>query len=456
MKTRTDIRAEALDTLVAIDKDHKMAGELMANALMRCQFLPRQERAFYTRLCEGVLERRIYLDYILDHISKTPMRKCRPVIRNLLRMGTYQILFMNVPDAAVCHETVKMARQRGFQRLSGFVNGVLRNLCRSKDHLPTPDVNEDPIRYASIMYSVPHWITQMIFSQYGQDAGKQILASFLEERPMSIRTQLSHNTPEQLEQRLKEEEITVHPGKLFPYAFSLEGVNHLRKLASFREGCFVIQDESSMLPVHIAGIKEGDLILDVCAAPGGKSLHAADRLHGTGTVIARDVTSKKLDLIEENIDRLQCTNVSAECCDARIFDEELMGKADVVLADVPCSGLGIAGKKNDIRYHLSPERMEDLRVLQREILGTVWKYVKPGGQLIYSTCTINREENEENVTWITEHTPLVPASMEEDLPAALQGRTGGKGYLTLLPGIDPCDGFFTAKFIRPEENHEVE
>ena len=449
MEKRIDMRAEALDTLIDMERNKKLSHIAIGETLMRNQFERKSDRAFYTRLCEGVTERRIYLDYILDHYSKTPMKKCKPLIRSLLRMGAYQILFMEVRDAAACSEAVSLAKKRGFGRLSGFVNGVLRTLIREKESLPIPD-KKDFVKYVSIYYSVPEWLAKLVIEQYGKESAEKIFASFLEARPLTIRTNLSKITPEELERELKEEGIKVEKGNYLPYAFTIADFNYLGKLPAFRQGKFAVQDESSQLAVEIADIKPEDFVLDVCAAPGGKTFHAADRLHGTGEVLSRDLTEYKTELIEENRERMHYDNVKVQQWDALEEDDSLLESVDVLLADLPCSGLGIMGRKNDIKYQMTEEQLDELVLLQRRILSVIWKYVKPGGQMIFSTCTINQGENVKNVQWIEENTPLRLASIEEYLPKNLKNRTGSQGYLQLIPGADTCDGFFISKFKRPE------
>ncbi len=448
MAEKFNMREAALDTLIDMERNHKLSHIAIGESLMRYQFASKQDRAFYTHLCEGVMERQIYLDYVLDSFSKVKMKKCKPLIRNLLRISAYQILFMNVRDAAACNEAVAIAKKRGFRSLSGFVNGVLRSLVRGKEQIVLPDKNKEPMKYASVRYSMPLWLVEFLKEKYGEKTMEMILDSFLQVRPTTIRTNLSAITPKELERELLEENVTVSPGHYFDYAMEISGYNYLGKLKAFRKGLFTVQDESSMFSVEMADLKVGDQVLDVCAAPGGKTFHAADRVRKDGRVIARDLTEYKTELIEENKDRIQYSQVEIQQWDARVPDESLFGTMDVVLADLPCSGLGIMGRKNDIKYHISMEQMEELVQLQREILSVVWQYVRPGGQLIFSTCTLNPAENEENVRWISEHTPLSAVSIEEKLPESLQGRTGAKGYLQLIPGVDACDGFFVSKFIR--------
>ena len=404
MEKRTDMRAEALDTLIDIERNKKLSHIAIGETLMRNQFEKKADRAFYTRLCEGVTERKIYLDYILDHYSKTPMKKCKPLIRSLVR---------------------------------------------EKENLPVPDKKDD-VKYVSITYSVPEWLSKLIIEQYGKESAEKIFASFLEARPLTIRTNLSKTTPEELEKELEEAGVKVEKGNYLPYAFTISNLNYLGKIAAFRQGKFAVQDESSQLAVAIADINEGDFVLDVCAAPGGKTFHAADRLKGAGKVLSRDLTEYKTELIEENKDRMHYENVEVQQWDALEEDESLLESVDVLLADLPCSGLGIMGRKNDIKYQMTEEQLGELAALQRQILSVVWKYVKPGGQMIFSTCTLNKGENAENIKWIEENTPLHLVSIEEYLPQNLKNRTGSQGYLQLIPGEDTCDGFFISKFKRPE------
>ena len=455
METRMDAREEALLTLMDIEKNGKKSHIAIRETLMRFQFAPKQDRAFYSRLCEGVLERKIYLDYILDHFSKKPMASCKPMIRNLLRMGSYQILFMDVRDAAACSEAVKLARKKHFSQLTGFVNGILRTIVRHKDRLPQPDRQENREEYLHVIYSMPKWIVTLLLEAYGPQETEKTLAFFLKPSPLTVRTNLSKISPDQLKEMLAAEGIGSEEGRIFPQALSLKGVNYLQGYQSFQEGYYTVQDESSMLPVMLADIHPGDTILDLCAAPGGKTLHAADRLGGKGLVSARDLSEAKTSYIYDNVERCGFDHVTIEAKDATVYDPAMENRADLVLADLPCSGLGVLGRKSDIRYRQSPDQLKDLVRLQREILAHAWRYLKPGGQLIYSTCTLNPGENEENVRWILDHTPLVPLSLEGRLPKAIAGKEGkerkgsGENYITLLPGSDHCDGFFAACFTRP-------
>ena len=451
MAEKYNIRELALDTLIDMERTGRLSHIAIGEALVRLQYSSKQDRAFFTLLCEGTTEQRIYLDYVLDQFSHTKMRKCKPLIRNLLRMSAYQILFTAVRDAAACNEAVSIARKRGFRNLSGFVNGVLRTLVRQKLMIQFPDREADLNRFLSVRFSMPQWIVEELADRFGPEKTEDILAASLKIRPVTIRTNLSKICPEELAAELGREGITAEEAPWFPYAFHISDFDHIRRIPAFRQGLFSLQDISAMLPVAVADPAPGDFVIDVCAAPGGKALHAADLVGPSGRVLARDLTEYKTDLIRENNERTGFSWLETEVWDARKTDGRLAGKADLVIADLPCSGLGIMGRKNDIKYHVTRERIHELADLQREILSAVWPYVRPGGQLVFSTCTLTEEENEANVRWLTEHTPLKPVSIEDKLPLELTGRSGSQGMIQILPGLDEGDGFFVAKFCRLQE-----
>lgn len=250
------------------------------------------------------------------------------------------------------------------------------------------------------------------------------------------------------------EGITVKESPHLPYAFEISGYDTLERIAAFREGRFSPQDVSSMLAVEAAAPKGNDLVLDVCAAPGGKCLHAAQRLLG-GRVRAFDLTEQKAELIRENVKRCGAENITVSVRDALVLCEEDIGKADVVLADLPCSGLGVIGRKTDIKYKTKKEDIKQLAALQRRLLSVVQAYVKPGGILLYSTCTIAREENEDNREWFLANFPFEPVSLEGCFKEGLCTDSLGEGYLQLLPGVHGTDGFFLAKFCRKQPSDEI-
>lgn len=445
--SKVNVRELSLEVLVKVLEDGEYSSAVIGQVLTVYQYLEKQERAFFTRLCEGTIERALELDYILNQFSKVKVKKMKPVIRNILRMGVYQLKYMEqVPDSAACNEAVKLAQRKGFHNLKGFVNGVLRNVGRNLDKIAYPAKEENPLLYLSVRYSMPEWIVTLWITQYGLEQTETMLKAVFAERPTTIRCNCDKISVEELKEILSKEQVTVEDGVYVDTALRISDYNYLNKLESFRDGLFTVQDESSMLVALAAGIKEGNQIVDVCAAPGGKSLHAAELLHGTGNVSARDLTEQKISKIQENKRRLGVGNLDAIVWDATVKDENMEGKADIVIADLPCSGLGVMGKKNDIKYKASPEGIEELAKLQRQILQVVSSYVKTGGTLIYSTCTVNQTENEENMHWIEKELGFTLESLDSFLPQSLHNSTTKKGYLQLLPGIHTTDGFFLARF----------
>ena len=410
--------------LLAIDRDGQYSHLVLRDVLDKYQYLSKQERAFLTRLTEGTVERMLTLDYVIDQFSKTKVKKMKPLIRELMRLSVYQIMYMDgVPDSAVCNEAVKLARKRGFSGLSGFVNGVLRSVARGWKDVA--------FQNESVRYSVPEWIIDGWNADYGRDVTEKMLEAFMQPAKITVRTNTQKCTPEELKDRLSQEGVTVEAIEGISYAFALSGFDYLAGLGSFQDGWFYVQDISSMTVAHAADPKKGDYIIDVCAAPGGKSSHLAELLDGSGMVEARDLTEYKVGLIEENILRHDLHNMKAVQQDATLFDEASVEKADILICDLPCSGLGVIGRKSDIRYKMTAEKAHDLAVLQQEMLDTVWKYVKRGGKLIYSTCTIHKEENEDNVAaFLQKHPQFTLVEQRQIFP------------------MEGSDGFFVAKMIR--------
>lgn len=438
-------REIALKVLCDINQNGNFSHTVMNKTLNQYQNLSKQDRAFITRICEGTLERMITLDYVINKYSKIKVNKMKPYIRNLLRMSLYQIQYMSqVPDSAVCNEAVKLVKSKGFANLSGFVNGVLRTIIREKDAITYPK-EDDRVNYLSVTYSMPVWILENWLKEYDYAIVKGILEAFLREKETTIRCNTSKITTEELKTFLEEEKIKVRAGSYNKEALKISDYNYLTSLHSFQAGYFTVQDESSMLVGAASGVNPGDYVIDVCSAPGGKALHIADKLNGTGLVDARDLSLYKVGLIKENIERTGFKNMKASVVDALVTEKESINKADIVVADLPCSGLGVIGKKPDIKYNMTSEKQKDLVKLQREILRVVQSYVKTGGVLLYSTCTINREENIENALWLMNEFGYTLESLDDYLPDILKSEATKKGYIQLIPGVHDTDGFFVAR-----------
>ena len=436
MQASVNERELVLDMLLQITRDGEYSHIVIKNVLDKYQYLDKRERAFITRVVNGTLERMIEIDYIINLFSKVKVNKMKPLIRTILRSSVYQMKYMDsVPDSAICNEAVKLAGKRGFVNLKGFVNGVLRNISRNLDKINYPD-EKDKVSYLSVKYSLPEWLVKQWLNVYDEETVKTIGSAFLEEKPLTVRFNERKIKKEDLVGILKKEGVTVGEVPEIPCALYLSGYDHLSALPSFCEGLYQVQDLSSMQVALWSGVKEGDQVLDVCAAPGGKSIHIAELLNGTGHVEARDLTEYKVDLLRDNIERSGLTNIEAVCQDATVYDPDKKKSADIVIADLPCSGLGVLGKKPDLRYKMNEKTEADLVELQRKILSVVKDYVKPDGKLLYSTCTIYREENEGTVEWFLKEYPEFELVKDKQM----------------IPGKDTGDGFYIA--IIKRVNHE--
>ena len=324
-------REIALETLIEILEHGQFSHIYLKAVLDKYSYLDKSERAFINRLVNGTVERKIQLDYIIDSFSKTKAKKMKPLIRTIMRMGAYEIFFMDaVPDSATCNEYVKLAKKRGFSGLSGFVNGVLRNISRKKDGVEFKELG--------VKYSVPDWLVDKWTKDYGQAEAEAIMAGFFEPQDLCVRVNTSKTTREDLVKELENAGVEVRICDTLDSALYISGYDSLSSLDAFKKGLFYVQDYSSQLVPKLAGVKATDNIIDVCSAPGGKALHCGE-LACDGLVVARDLTDAKVSLIQENINRTGATNVTAVRWDATVLDEDSIGKYDIVIADLPCSGL---------------------------------------------------------------------------------------------------------------------
>jgi 16S rRNA (cytosine967-C5)-methyltransferase len=451
-----NIRELALGILMEITEEEAYSHVVIRQVLEKYQYLEKRDRAFISRTVEGTLEHMIQMDYIIEQFSNVPVYNMKPLIRNLLRMSVYQMKYMDsVPDAAVCNEAVKLAQRKGFYNLKGFVNGVLRNISRRMNQVRYPDPKTEPLHYLSVKYSFPIWMLDKWVAQFGYETTEKICRDSHMEKPTVVRCNLAQASKEEIIAELEQEDITVAQHPYLDYALEISDYNYIRAISAFKKGWIQVQDVSSMLVAEIAAPNWGDTCYDVCAAPGGKSLHIADKLSGSGYVEARDVSEYKVQLMQENISRTGAINIRAVLKDATVRDEDSVGKADIVLADVPCSGLGVIGKKQDIKYKMSEKKQQDIVLLQRKILSVVQEYVKPGGVLIFSTCTIGADENQYNIKWFLDRYPFRLESIDPYICDALKSRTTGGGYLQMLPGTHRSDGFFIARLRREEVAEEA-
>ena len=450
-------REIVLDMFLSL-KDGKPGHIVLKDTLDNYLYLDKASRGFITRLYEGSIEKMIYLDFVINNFSKTPVKKLKPVIRILMETAVYQIFFMDrVPVSAAINEAVKLAKKRGLAGLSGFVNGVLRNIARNKENITLPDKDKEYIRYLEVKYSMPKEVTEHFMEEYGKVQTEEILEAFEKKQPIVARVNGTRLTREELVKKLTEEDVKVSTDTVFPESLKILELDSLNFLESFENGDFVIQDESSQFIGKIAELPLNAKVLDLCAAPGGKALLMAEKPE-VEEIVACDISKRKTDLIEENIRRLSINKVKTVVNDATEFNPDFNNKFDLVICDLPCSGLGVMGRKRDIKYNVTIAKIKDLAKLQRRILENAKAYVKTGGILIFSTCTMTKAENEENFKFISEFSGFSPVDFSDKIKDSLVKYKVGsrllaeakKGYIRLIPGELGTDGFFISEFMREE------
>ena len=437
---KINARKLALRILDEIDQTGDFS-HLVINSTFQRYDIESADRRFVSHIVFGVLENRLLMDYYIRKLSAQRFSRIDPSVVNILRMGLYQIAYMTkVPESAAVDESVKLAKSLS-DKDSKFVNGILRSFIRAGKSIELPERNKHLVTHLSIKHSFPEWIVEMWIKQYGVQFAEALLEASNQTPKLTLRVNTLVTSIEGLVTSFEAEGIKCTVSTLVPKGIVIEDMNHfsLQQMPGFEEGAFIVQDLSSMCVGHYSGVKDNQLVLDVCAAPGGKSTHMAQLMHNTGRVLARDNQENKLNVIQENVDRLKLTNIEIELFDALELDDQLIGKADVVLVDAPCSGLGIIRRKPDIKYNKTPEGLNDLVSIQQGILKNASEYVKVGGTLIYSTCTLNPAENQEIVKWFLGQN----ARFEID-------KIFDEKYITLFPNTNDTDGFFIARLKKIE------
>ena len=460
-------RAVVLDILIDV-LEHGGFSHQTIYRLLNEEGFTSKERTFAVRLARGTIENALLLDDCIDQVSKTPVRKMKPLVRNVLREAVYQIRFMdNVPDSAAVNEAVKLMRKRGLSQLSGFVNGVLRGYLRARDAGKEPQPRTDEARY-----STPQWILDLWQESYPSEM-KSILEGLNQKPDLTVVVNTRKISAEDLISRLREEgveaelleteqveaelleteqvcTVTGQPGSKSEgpggrqKSSSLDKIRlnssvDLECLPEFKEGLFYVQDLSSMLPAEavMENLSQADdqgsskqtdtqaplTVIDLCSAPGGKSINMSLLLGENANIISRDQSEEKIGKIRENAARLGISNIHPQVWDGTKTDPDMIGKADVILADLPCSGLGVFNRKPDIKYRVNEKDLQELQNLQREILTASLPYLKDGGLLVYSTCTVNPGENQENRDWILREAPHL--SLIEDRQVFASARQDG-------------------------------
>ena len=427
-----NVRAIALDVLTKCEAGGY--SNIALDTVIKRNDLTSQDRSLLTALVYGVIERRITLDYYISSLSSISNSKIERDTRNLLRMGLYQLAYMEkIPPHAAINETVSLANKRS----KGFVNAILRNFVREGNKIAFPD-KSDGVKYLSVTYSVGEPLIKELMNAYPFEECEKMLSAFGEKTPITLRV---NNLKAARDDLLSE--LGGVPTKYSPDGIILENAA-VSELEALRDGRVTVQDEASQICVRALGARPGETVIDACACPGSKSFGAAMSMDNCGRLLAFDIHENKLSLVQKGAERLGISIISTEAHDAREPIEELFGKADRIICDVPCSGFGVIGKKPEIRYK-DPSESARLPQIQYDILQNVSKYLKVGGTLVYSTCTVLPDENENVVNKFLENNSgfsLVPFSVGE-LEAA-------RGMITLLPHIHHTDGFFIAKIERKQ------
>ncbi|HHT62791.1 MAG: 16S rRNA (cytosine(967)-C(5))-methyltransferase RsmB [Bacillota bacterium] len=442
-------RETALNIMYRVSEKDAYANLELNKVLNREDFNP-LDRSFITELVYGTIRMQGALDYILSLYIKKPLKSLPVWIHLILRMGVYQIVFLDkVPDRAAVNESVNLAKKYGHAGTVKLVNGVLRNVARGKEGLTYPLLDQDPLEHISSFYSHPRWLVERWLHQFGREETLRLCAWNNTSPQVTLRTNTLKISREELIFRLEKEGIRCFPGRYVPESIILEGIVSLDSLAAYQEGLFQVQDEGSMIVTHVLSPRPGSRVVDACAAPGGKTTHAAQLMKNEGEIKAFDIHPHKLALIEESCARLGINIVETRKEDAANLPDSLNQWADFCLVDAPCSGLGVLRRRPDARWKKEAQDIDVLADIQKKILSSAAKTLRPGGVLVYSTCTLTREENQSVVKWFLEsHGDFALDVIPDISELSLDKETMQSGMIQLLPHIHGTDGLFMARMRR--------
>ncbi|NTZ18284.1 16S rRNA (cytosine(967)-C(5))-methyltransferase RsmB [Paenibacillus sp. JMULE4] len=438
-------REAALDVLLRIEQDRSYSNLLLNRTLQQYQ-LDRPDAGLATEIVYGTIQRQGTIDYFLEKFVKGGLAKLQPWVRSLLRLSFYQLYYLDrIPEHAVVNEAVQLAKRRGHQGISGMVNGVLRNVLRRKAELVLPDGLPDDRRIA-LATSHPEWMVRRWIRQFGKEAAERICEANNRPPRVSIRVNRLRLAPAELAERLRQGGLEAEPSDVAPAGVVVRGGGNMALTREYAEGLFTIQDESSMLVAEWVDPQPGERVLDCCAAPGGKTTHLAEKMQDCGEIIACDVHEHKEQLIREQAERLGLRSIRTVRADARSLAGQFpAGSFDRILLDAPCSGLGVIRRKPDMKWSRQESELESVCEVQQELLDSIHSLLKPGGVLVYSTCTVEKAENEDMIRAFLERHP----EFEPDAPPS--GQTGrlslpaGQAFVQIMPYDFGSDGFFIAR-----------
>lgn len=399
-----------------------------------------RDRGLVTEIVYGTIRYRKKIDFIISNYVKD-IRLVDKTILNILRSTIYQILFLSkVPDYAAVNEAVNLAKTVS-KSSSGFVNGVLRNILRNNDKNYISSLNGKKL--LAVKYSFPNWMVELFINQYGAHKAEEIMKNLNETPNITVRVNSLKSDYDDIMEKLEEHGYNVEEGAICPEAIKINKGSSIEHNDLFKEGYITVQDESAMLTAQILDLDENMNVIDLCSAPGGKATHIGEIMNNTGNVIACDIYEHKIKLINDNCTRLGITDVNAVVNDAAVINNDFINSADRVLVDVPCSGLGIIRKKPEIKWNKTKKSLDELCTIQRNIMENAWKYLKNDGIMVYSTCTINKNENEKNIDW------FIDTHQDAEIEKIFVGQLDNVIYndnntVTILPNKD-MDGFFLAR-----------
>lgn len=436
-------RRLALEVIREVTENGKFIHLVMDEKLRSCT-LPLVDRRLAARLAYDTVENQLYLDHALNQLMARP--DCDIKLRNVLRLGACQLLLEDrIPESAACNTAVALCKETGMEGLAGVCNGVLRNLIRQKDELTWPDPAENPVKALSVRHSVPEWLVERLLADWGDEA-IALMSVHSHDSYITVRPNMTRMDDAAFEAFLNEKVWDHEPGKA-AHSWRIRNMAEIAHDAGFVGGKFSIQSESSMMAAMAVEPRRGMQILDCCAAPGGKSCLMAEMMGGSGRVQAWELHPHRTDLIAAQVKRLGLENIRPMTRDASIHRPELDGTMDAVLLDAPCSGLGVMADKPDVKYRVTPESVAEIVATQRKLLDAVAPYVKPGGTLVYSTCSVLKEENVRQAeAFLARHPEFELVKLPESIPAEFRQHEGVG--LQLLPSRDGVEGFYICRMKR--------
>ncbi|HDP69946.1 MAG TPA: 16S rRNA (cytosine(967)-C(5))-methyltransferase RsmB [Actinobacteria bacterium] len=439
-------RELALDIIYKVHKDKIYANHLLPEAL-RTKDLSSQDKFFVTELVCGALRMEGSIDWVLSNFSSKEMNKIPPKALDILRLGTYQLLYLDrVPSRAAVDESVKIAKKNFHQGIANFVNGILREISRNKSEIKFPKKDNEPVAHISLKHSHPEWLVRRWINEFGVEETEKLCMANNIRPQVKLRTNLLKITPRQLANMLNKRGVTTSQSTLLNEALIVDEAANLTDTMEFKNGLFFIQDESSMMVSHIVNPQPGETVLDTCSSPGGKTTHLAEMMRNKGLIIAVDKQPMRLKLLEKSCARMGVEIVAIAQADATKLNEILSKPVDKVLVDAPCSGLGVLARKPDARWRKTPEQIVKLAKLQQNLLSSAKQFVKIGGRLVYSVCTISKEETLDIVDFFLDNSGEFEL---EDIGDRLSVQFGEKKkWVQLLPHKHKTDGMFIASFVR--------